>query len=94
MLSFLTLTQELVKARVSPVVGATDCRSPDVVTTIASKFVIVVVLLTFSAALFLHSQQVEATSRLDFLWKLQVCATLDQALETTAYTFHETWFHA
>ena len=49
-------------------------RSPDVVTTIASKFVIVVVLLTFSAALFLHSQQVEATSRLDFLWKLQVRA--------------------
>ena len=60
----------------------TTRRSPDVVTTIASKFVIVVVLLTFSAALFLHSQQVEATSRLDFLWKLQVRATLEQVRVT------------
>lgn len=31
-----------------------------------------VILTVFVLALYLHAQQVESTSRLDFLWKLQV----------------------
>ena len=36
-----------------------------------SRYVTVAVLVGFTVALFIHSQQTETTSRLDFLWKLQ-----------------------
>ena len=32
----------------------------------------IVVLILFMGVLFAHSQQVESTARLDFLWKVQV----------------------
>ncbi|KAB7494457.1 Adenylate cyclase type 6 [Armadillidium nasatum] len=36
-----------------------------------SQYVTVAVLIGFTIALYIHGQQTEATSRLDFLWKLQ-----------------------
>jgi hypothetical protein len=36
----------------------------------------VVVLLYYMIVLFIHSQQVESTARLDFLWKVQVVPTV------------------
>jgi adenylate cyclase 5 len=38
----------------------------------------VVVLLSFVVALVIHSQQTEATYRLDFLWKLQATGMMKQ----------------
>jgi hypothetical protein len=34
------------------------------------------ILAAFVAAFVIHGQQIEATSRLDFLWKLQATGTL------------------
>ncbi len=47
-----------------------DADSPH--TTIDLKWVTLLVLAVFTIALFIHSQQVETTARLDFLWKHQV----------------------
>ena len=38
---------------------------------IATKYVIIAVVLAFTVALAIHGHQTEATYRLDFLWKLQ-----------------------
>ena len=38
---------------------------------IASKYLLIAIILVFIIALFIHGHQTEATTRLDFLWKLQ-----------------------
>ena len=44
----------------------------DPLTVIPLKWEIILYLFFFMILLFVHSQQVEATARLDFLWKIQV----------------------
>ena len=41
-------------------------------TSLPLRTITILVLVLFTAALFVHAQQVESTARLDFLWKLQV----------------------
>ena len=38
---------------------------------IATKYLLIAIILVFIVALFIHGHQTEATTRLDFLWKLQ-----------------------
>ena len=38
---------------------------------IATKYLLIGIILVFIVALFLHGHQTESTNRLDFLWKLQ-----------------------
>ncbi len=38
---------------------------------IATKYVLIAVVLAFTVALAIHGHQTESTYRLDFLWKLQ-----------------------
>jgi adenylate cyclase 5 len=45
-------------------------------------YLTVVVLLSFVVALVIHSQQTEATYRLDFLWKLQATGMTKQRVIT------------
>ncbi|CAL4115515.1 unnamed protein product, partial [Meganyctiphanes norvegica] len=51
----------------------------------ASRYVTVAVLVGFTVALFIHSQQTETTSRLDFLWKLQAHEEKDEIEHLQAY---------
>ena len=44
----------------------------EVSTHVALRVESVVVVVLFLLVLFVHSQQVESTARLDFLWKVQV----------------------
>ena len=44
----------------------------EVNTHVALRVESVVVVVLFLLVLFVHSQQVESTARLDFLWKVQV----------------------
>uniref|UniRef100_A0A6Q2XWF1 Adenylate cyclase type 6 n=1 Tax=Esox lucius TaxID=8010 RepID=A0A6Q2XWF1_ESOLU len=44
-----------------------------------------VILTVFVLALYLHAQQVESTSRLDFLWKLQATEEKEEMEELQAY---------
>jgi hypothetical protein len=41
------------------------------VETISTSVLTTLILVAFVAAFIIHGQQIEATSRLDFLWKLQ-----------------------
>ena len=38
---------------------------------IATKYLLMAIILVFIVALFIHGHQTESTTRLDFLWKLQ-----------------------
>ena len=38
---------------------------------VATKYLLIAIILVFIVALFIHGHQTEATTRLDFLWKLQ-----------------------
>ena len=42
---------------------------------ISLKILTALILAAFVAAFVIHGQQIEATSRLDFLWKLQATGT-------------------
>ncbi|XP_063601774.1 adenylate cyclase type 5-like isoform X2 [Penaeus indicus] len=50
-----------------------------------SRYVTVAVLIGFTIAFFIHAQQTEATSRLDFLWKLQAHEEKDEIEHLQAY---------
>lgn len=60
--------------------------SPFVVTKVSLRVMTPVILTVFVLALYLHSQQVESTARLDFLWKLQVCAASTRGRHLTMWT--------
>ena len=67
----------LLKVFISFPINVTMCLSlcsPFVVTKVSLRVMTPVILTVFVLALYLHAQQVESTARLDFLWKLQVCA--------------------
>ncbi|XP_074659501.1 adenylate cyclase type 5-like [Tubulanus polymorphus] len=55
------------------------------VSTIELKWVTVTIVLLFCVALFIHAQQVESTSRLDFLWKLQATEEKEEMESLRAY---------
>uniref|UniRef100_A0A8C6NM89 Adenylate cyclase type 6 n=1 Tax=Nothobranchius furzeri TaxID=105023 RepID=A0A8C6NM89_NOTFU len=55
------------------------------VTKVSLKVTIPVVLMVFVLALYLHGQQVESTSRLDFLWKLQATEEKEDMEKLQAY---------
>uniref|UniRef100_A0A1A8HGX7 adenylate cyclase n=1 Tax=Nothobranchius korthausae TaxID=1143690 RepID=A0A1A8HGX7_9TELE len=57
----------------------------DSVTKVSLKVAIPVVLMVFVLALYLHGQQVESTSRLDFLWKLQATEEKEDMEKLQAY---------
>ncbi|XP_076034454.1 adenylate cyclase type 6-like isoform X2 [Oratosquilla oratoria] len=50
-----------------------------------SRYVTVAVLVGFTVAFFMHGQQTEATSRLDFLWKLEAHEEKDEIEHLQAY---------
>ncbi|KAK7079704.1 Adenylate cyclase type 5, partial [Halocaridina rubra] len=50
-----------------------------------SRYVTVAVLIGFTVAFFIHAQQSEATSRLDFLWKLQAHEEKEEIEHLQAY---------
>lgn len=52
---------------------------------LASKYYTVIILLSFVIALSIHGQQVESTSRLDFLWKLQATEEKEEMANIQAY---------
>ncbi|KAL1021441.1 hypothetical protein UPYG_G00013290 [Umbra pygmaea] len=60
-----------------------DC--PFSVTKVSLRVMTPVILTVFVLALYLHAQQVESTSRLDFLWKLQATEEKEEMEELQAY---------
>ncbi|XP_075213692.1 adenylate cyclase type 6-like [Lycorma delicatula] len=52
---------------------------------ISSRYLTIVVLIGFMIALVIHSQQTEATYRLDFLWKLQATEEKEDMEHLEAY---------
>ena len=44
--------------------------------TISTSVLTTLILVAFVAAFIIHGQQIEATSRLDFLWKLQATGSI------------------
>ncbi|XP_060620117.2 adenylate cyclase type 6 [Anolis sagrei] len=52
---------------------------------VALQYMTPVILLLFALALYLHSQQVESTARLDFLWKQQATGEKEEMEELQAY---------
>ncbi|XP_064118497.1 adenylate cyclase type 6-like isoform X1 [Macrobrachium nipponense] len=50
-----------------------------------TRYVTVAVLIGFTVAFFIHAQQNEATSRLDFIWKLQAHEEKDEIEHLQAY---------
>ncbi|XP_052095105.1 adenylate cyclase type 5-like [Mytilus californianus] len=57
----------------------------DTLTVIPLKWEIILFLIFFVVLLFVHSQQVEATARLDFLWKIQATEEKEQMESLRAY---------
>nr|KAG5706089.1 hypothetical protein BaRGS_025711 [Batillaria attramentaria] len=57
----------------------------DEATEVKLRIETVVVLAVFMVVLFLHSQQVESTARLDFLWKVQATEEMDEMESLRAY---------
>uniref|UniRef100_A0A6Q2XUL6 Adenylate cyclase type 6 n=1 Tax=Esox lucius TaxID=8010 RepID=A0A6Q2XUL6_ESOLU len=55
------------------------------VTKVSLRVMTPVILTVFVLALYLHAQQVESTSRLDFLWKLQATEEKEEMEELQAY---------
>ncbi|KAK4879136.1 hypothetical protein RN001_007282, partial [Aquatica leii] len=53
--------------------------------TITSQYINVIVLTAFVIALIIHGQQIEATYRLDFVWKLQATEEKDDMENLEAY---------
>ncbi|KAF5269198.1 hypothetical protein FQR65_LT02499 [Abscondita terminalis] len=53
--------------------------------TITSQYMNVVVLIAFVIALIIHGQQIEATYRLDFVWKLQATEEKEDMENLEAY---------
>ncbi|KAK5646083.1 hypothetical protein RI129_004547 [Pyrocoelia pectoralis] len=53
--------------------------------TITSQYVNVVILIVFVIALIIHGQQIEATYRLDFVWKLQATEEKEDMENLEAY---------
>ncbi|KAM9504466.1 adenylate cyclase type 6-like [Salvelinus alpinus] len=58
---------------------------PFSVTKVSLRVMTPVILTVFVLALYLHAQQVESTSRLDFLWKLQATEEKEEMEELQAY---------
>uniref|UniRef100_A0AAZ3Q2U6 Adenylate cyclase type 6 n=1 Tax=Oncorhynchus tshawytscha TaxID=74940 RepID=A0AAZ3Q2U6_ONCTS len=54
-------------------------------TKVSLRVMTPVILTVFVLALYLHAQQVESTSRLDFLWKLQATEEKEEMEELQAY---------
>ncbi|CAM1322003.1 ADCY5 (predicted) [Pycnogonum litorale] len=52
---------------------------------VASKYTTIMVLAVLLSALIIHGQQVESTSRLDFLWKLQATEEKEEIENLQAY---------
>ncbi|XP_010777944.1 adenylate cyclase type 6 [Notothenia coriiceps] len=63
----------------------TTNQCPFVVTKVSLRVMTPVILTVFVLALYLHSQQVESTARLDFLWKLQATEEKEEMEELQAY---------
>uniref|UniRef100_A0A8C7G892 adenylate cyclase n=1 Tax=Oncorhynchus kisutch TaxID=8019 RepID=A0A8C7G892_ONCKI len=57
----------------------------DLFTKVSLRVMTPVILTVFVLALYLHAQQVESTSRLDFLWKLQATEEKEEMEELQAY---------
>uniref|UniRef100_A0A674EQA4 adenylate cyclase n=1 Tax=Salmo trutta TaxID=8032 RepID=A0A674EQA4_SALTR len=62
-----------------------ECLFPFSVTKVSLRVMTPVILTVFVLALYLHAQQVESTSRLDFLWKLQATEEKEEMEELQAY---------
>jgi len=52
---------------------------------IATKYLLIAIILVFIVALFIHGHQTEATTRLDFLWKLQATEEKEEMEHLQAY---------
>ncbi|CDQ66895.1 unnamed protein product [Oncorhynchus mykiss] len=63
----------------------TTVECPFSVTKVSLRVMTPVILTVFVLALYLHAQQVESTSRLDFLWKLQATEEKEEMEELQAY---------
>jgi len=55
------------------------------VETISTSVLTTLILVAFVAAFIIHGQQIEATSRLDFLWKLQATEEKEEMEHLQAY---------
>ncbi|ESO82178.1 hypothetical protein LOTGIDRAFT_135033 [Lottia gigantea] len=55
------------------------------VMSIPLRYETILILLVFSIVLFIHAQQVESTTRLDFLWKIQATEEKDEMESLRAY---------
>ncbi|XP_031344444.1 adenylate cyclase type 6-like isoform X2 [Photinus pyralis] len=53
--------------------------------TITSQYINVIILVAFVVALIIHGQQIEATYRLDFVWKLQATEEKEDMENLEAY---------
>lgn len=59
--------------------------NPSAMTEAASKYTTVIIIVTFVMGLLIHGQQIESTSRLDFLWKLQALEEKEEMEHLQAY---------
>ncbi|XP_051912844.1 adenylate cyclase type 6-like isoform X3 [Hippocampus zosterae] len=75
----------LVKANTLSGFNATAEQCLESVSKVPLKVMTPIILTVFVLALYLHSQQVESTARLDFLWKLQATEEKEEMEELQAY---------
>lgn len=52
------------------------CFREEIIDSIPTRYISIVILVGFMIALVIHSLQTEATYRLDFVWKLQATGKL------------------
>lgn len=83
LVTLLTNADLLVNAKALSFNGTENCHQT--VNKVSLRVTIPVILTVFVLALYLHAQQVESTSRLDFLWKLQATEEKEEMEELQAY---------